>query len=128
MARRERFAELATRSNIVGCDVAAMEEADFESLLNVILSFVAGQPVGSAQSNLIEVINTFLSVNRRMRYARIMRKVIFVTVGPDFLQRKSVSEKFAFADSNEQDGPDSVIGKAALLLFPELFQVTKVRP
>jgi Family of unknown function (DUF6035) len=128
LARRKHFAELAIQSNIDRFDVAALEEADFESLINVILSFVAGQPVGSAQSNLIEVINTFLSVKRRARYARIMRKVILVTVGPDFLQRKSVAEKFVAADGNEQDGPDSSIGKAVLLLFPELFQVTKPKP
>jgi Family of unknown function (DUF6035) len=128
LARREHLAELAIRLNIDGLDVAALEEADFESLLNVVLSFVAGRPIGSAQSNLIEVINTFLSVTRRARYARILRKVILVTVGDDILQRKSVAEKFVTADDKEQDGPNSFMGKAALLLFPELFQVRKGKP
>ena len=78
--------------------------------------------MGSAQSNLIEVFNTFLEPKRRAKYARLMRKVVTQTVGTAFLDRKSVAEKLSTALNHKQDEPDSTTGKVALLLFPELFQ------
>ena len=124
--RRDLFADLAGWLNEDVIDATALEEVDMGALLNAILSFVEGKPVGSAQRNLSEVINTFLSSERRHRFARIMRKVISVTMGPELLDKPSVLAKFARAMEDAQDAPDSMVGKAALLLFPELFQKRKL--
>jgi hypothetical protein len=50
-----------------------------------------------------------------------MRKVLSITVGKEFLDKPSVSAKFAQALQDPQDAPESIAGKVALLLFPELF-------
>jgi hypothetical protein len=51
-----------------------------------------------------------------------MRKVISVTQGADLLEKTSVAAKFGHALRSIQDEPDSITGRVALLLFPELFQ------
>jgi hypothetical protein len=99
-----------------------LEKADIGALLNAIMSFVEGKPVGSAQKNLTEVINTFLASERRFRFARIMRKVVAVTGISEILDKPSVAAKFSRAMEDAQDGPDSLTGRVGLLLFPELFE------
>ena len=121
--RKILLAELADRVDGHQVDWAALDEADIGSLLNAILSFVERKPIGSAQRNLTEVINTFLSSERRYRFARIMRKVVSVTVGAEFLDKPSVLAKFKGALQESQDTPESMAGKVAILLFPELFQM-----
>ncbi|WP_222872650.1 hypothetical protein [Hankyongella ginsenosidimutans] len=116
------LADLAERLNEDAIDATVLEEVDMGALLNAIMSFVEGKPVGSAQRNLSEVINTFLSSERRHRFARIMRKVISVTTEPEILDKPSVVTKFARAMEDAQDAPDSMVGKAALLLFPSCFK------
>ena len=120
--RRDLLVELAEELQDDEIDATSLEELDIGALLNAILSFVSGQPVGSAQRNLTELINTFLSSERRHRFARVMRKIISVTVGADLLEKPSVSAKFTLAQQSAQDEPESVTGNVALLLFPELFQ------
>jgi len=120
--RRDLLVELADELQDDEIDATSLEELDIGALLNAILSFVSGQPVGSAQRNLTELINTFLSSERRHRFARVMRKIISVTVGADLLEKPSVAAKFATALQSAQDEPESVTGNVALLLFPELFQ------
>lgn len=120
--RRDLLLELAERLNDEDVDATHLEEMDVGALLNAILSFVSGKPVGSAQRNLVEVVNTFLSSDRRHRFARVMRKVVSVTAGEKFLEKDSVAKKFSDAMSGIQDGPESVTGDVALLLFPDLFQ------
>ena len=119
--QKELLAELADRLSDVEADAETLSDLDTGTLINVVLSFLLRQPVGSAQKNLTEVINTFLSSDRRHRFARLMQKVISVTSGPEFLEVKSVANKFYSARQSDQDGPESVIGKVALLLFPDLF-------
>lgn len=120
--RRDLLIELAEELQDDEIDATSLEELDIGALLNAILSFVSGQPVGSAQRNLTELINTFLSSERRHRFARVMRKIISVTVGAELLEKPSVSAKFTLAQQSAQDEPESVTGNVALLLFPELFQ------
>ncbi|MGX7744776.1 DUF6035 family protein [Rhodopseudomonas parapalustris] len=121
-ARSELLSELAKRLADESIDVSALEEADVGALLNAILSFVDGKPVGSAQRNLTEVINTFLASERRFRFARIMRKVVVATGMPEILDKPSVAAKFARAMEDPQDGPESLTGRVGLLLFSELFE------
>ncbi|MGX5845216.1 DUF6035 family protein [Mesorhizobium sp. ArgA1] len=118
--------ELASKLNMEGVDGAALSEADFESLLNCMLSFVLKRPVGSRQRNLAEVINTFLAGSRRHNFARLMRKVVVSTGSGELLDRASVREKFSIAEQEPQDGPETVTGRIALMLFPELFLKTPV--
>jgi hypothetical protein len=120
--RRDLLIELAERTGDHQIDWRSLDEIDTGALLNAVLSFAGGRPIGSAQQNLTEVINTFLSSERHHRFARIMRKVISVTAGSEILGKSSVAVKFAHAMEDAQDGPESLTGKVALLLFPELFQ------
>jgi hypothetical protein len=125
-ARKTLLSELAEKIAGDAVDASTLEETDIGALINAILSFAEGKPVGSAQKNLTEVINTFLASERRFRFARIMRKVITVTGTPDILEKPSVVAKFSGAMEDAQDGPDSLTGKVGLLLFPDLFE--KRRP
>lgn len=125
-ARNTLLSELAEKLADDAIDASTLEETDIGALINAILSFAEGKPVGSAQKNLTEVINTFLASERRFRFARIMRKVITVTGTPDILEKPSVVAKFSGAIENAQDGPDSLTGRVGLLLFPDLFE--KRRP
>ncbi|WP_245482467.1 DUF6035 family protein [Mesorhizobium sp. M4A.F.Ca.ET.050.02.1.1] len=118
--------ELASKLNMEAVDGAALSEADFESLLNCMLSFVLKRSVGSRQRNLAEVINTFLAGSRRHGFARLMRKVVVSTGSGELLDRASVQGKFAIAEQEPQDGPETVTGRIALMLFPELFLKTPV--
>lgn len=125
-ARKTLLSELAEKLADDAIDASTLEETDIGALINAILSFAEGKPVGSAQKNLTEVINTFLASERRFRFARIMRKVITVTGTPDILEKPSVVAKFSGAIEDAQDGPDSLTGRVGLLLFPDLFK--KRRP
>ncbi|NJO54794.1 MAG: hypothetical protein HC829_08105 [Bacteroidales bacterium] len=121
-ARDKLLDDLAEKLGVHCVSGVELGAADIDRLLNVIFSFVSGKPTGSAQRNLTEVINTFLSSERRHRYARLLRKVITVTAGPEFLEKKSVKDKFEVAEGHAQDDPTSISGRIALLLFPELFE------
>lgn len=125
-ARKTLLSELAEKLADDAIDASTLEETDIGALINAILSFAEGKPVGSAQKNLTEVINTFLASERRFRFARIMRKVITVTGTPDILEKPSVVAKLSGAIEDAQDGPDSLTGRVGLLLFPDLFE--KRRP
>ncbi|MER9295352.1 competence protein CoiA [Mesorhizobium sp. M0621] len=120
--------ELAGKLNLEGVNGTALSEADFESLLNCVLSFVLKLPIGSRQRNLVEVINTFLAGSRRHGFARVMRKVVVSTGEGELLERTSVREKFAKAEQELQDGPETVTGRIALMLFPELFPKSAIAP
>jgi hypothetical protein len=120
--KEEFLNELTIRLNDPNLTSKFLDEMDVEALLNAIMSFVTRYPVGSAQSNLTELINTFLSSEHRFRYARVIRRVIIETSGDEFLKRKSVADKFTNAMKSPQEDPNSKLGKIALLLFPDLFQ------
>lgn len=125
-ARNALLSELAEKFADDSIDASTLEEIDIGALINAILSFVEGKPVGSAQKNLTEVINTFLASERRFRFARIMRKVIAVTGVSEILDKLSVAAKFSRATEDDQDGPESLTGRVVLRLFSELFE--KRRP
>jgi hypothetical protein len=63
-ARRDLHFELAGKFPDAEVDATYLDEMDVGALLNAILSFITGRPVGSAQRNLAELINTFLSSDR----------------------------------------------------------------
>jgi len=102
-------------------EVESLNIQDFSALLNCILSFVTGRPVGSDQKNLIEVINTFLHSKRHHRYARMMKKVLKQTNHGEILQRDSVKAKFENALQTEQETRQTNVGRLVVQLFQELF-------
>lgn len=124
--RRDLLTELAEKSGDPQLNWENLDEADIGSLLNAILSFVEGKPIGSGQKNLTEVINTFLSSERRYKFGRIMRKVLTVTAGTDILKKTSVAAKFDRALQEPQDAPESIAGNIVLGIFPELFQKQRI--
>jgi len=121
-ARGTLLAELATKLALPEIDNHGLEEADIDSLINCLLSLLDDRPVGSRQKNLAEVLNTFLNVERRHRFARLLRRFAGLTNRADILEIKSVQNKFAVALGSHQDDPQSVTGRVALGLFPEVFR------
>jgi hypothetical protein len=118
------LSDLAERLEDPLVDRRTLEESDVPALLNATLSFVEGRPVGSAQRNLTEVINTFLYSVPRHKYASIIRTVMSRTA-PAVLTRESVSGKFNCAMQVEQDGEESIAGRVLRLIFPEIYGKVK---
>ncbi|WLR99230.1 DUF6035 family protein [Shinella sumterensis] len=119
--RGELLAELAYKLSLIDVDDRTLEEGDIDSLINCLLSLLDGHPVGSRQKNLVEVLNTFLNVERRHRFARLIRRFAELAGRKDTLETKSVQSKVAIALKAEQDDPQSLTGRIALTLFPEAF-------
>jgi hypothetical protein len=115
------LAELSDKLSLIDIDDRALEERDIDSLINCLLSLLNGHPVGSRQKNLIEVLNTFLNVERRHRFARLIRGFAELVDKKEILEAKSVQSKLAVAGLAEQDDPQSVTGRIALALFPQVF-------
>ena len=115
------LAELACKLSLIDVDDRTLEEADIDSLINCLLSLLDGHPVGSRQKNLVEVLNTFLNVERRHRFARLVRRFAELADRKDILEAKSVQRKLAVALNEKQDDPQSLTGRIALALFPEAF-------
>jgi len=113
--------ELATQFGHSKQEVESLNIQDFAELLNCILSFVTGRPVGSDQKNLIEVINTFLYSKRHHRYASMMKKVLKQTKHGYILHRDSVKSKFENAFQTEQETRHTIVGRLVVQLFQELF-------
>lgn len=123
--RGELLAELIDKLALSDIDSRALEDADTDALINCLLSLLDGKPVGSRQKNLVEVMNTFLNVERRYRFARLIRRFAELCNRISILDVRSVQAKLARAFATEQDAPDSLIGRIALALFPEVFALTK---
>jgi len=68
----------------------------------------------------VEVLNTFLNVERRHRFARLIRRFAELTGRNEELGTRSVREKLATALKAAQD-PHSLTGAVALALFPHTF-------
>lgn len=115
------LAELADKLSLTEVDDHTLEEADIDSLINCLLSLLDGHPMGSRQKNLVEVLNTFLSVERRHRFARLIRRFAELAGRKDILETRSVQSKLAIALKAGQDDPQSLTGRIALALFPEAF-------
>lgn len=119
--RATLLAELSDKLSLIDIDDRALEERDIDSLINCLLSLLNGHPVGSRQKNLIEVLNTFLNVERRHRFARLIRGFAELVGRKEILEAKSVQSKLAVAGLAEQDDPQSLTGRIALALFPQVF-------
>lgn len=98
-----------------------LENADAVDLINCLLSLVNGRPVGSRQMNLTELLNTFLGVERRHRFARLIRRFAERCNRGDVLAIRSVQSKLMIALKTPQDDPESLTGRIALRLFPDVF-------
>ena len=121
-ARGTLLDELVTKLALSDIDSRGLEEADIDSLINCLLSLLDGRPVGSRQKNLVEVLNTFLNVERRHRFARLVRRFAELTGRNDVLEVRSVQAKVAAALGSPQDDPQSITGRIALGLFPGVFR------
>lgn len=115
------LAELADKLSLIDVDDRTLDEADIDSLINCLLSLLDGYPVGSRQKNLVEVLNTFLNVERRHRFARLIRRFAELADRKDILETRSVQSKLAVALKAAQDDPQSLTGRIALALFPGAF-------
>lgn len=115
------FGELVAKVAIPGSDVNELHALDVDALINCLLSLVDGRPVGSRQQNLVEVLNSFLNVERRQRYVRLIRTFARLTNRDALFEIESVRNKIVKARTVVQDDRQSVSGKIALALFPEIF-------
>ena len=113
--------ELAARLALPEIRRRELEDADSDDLINCLLSLVDGQPVGSRQRNLTELLNTFLGVERRHRFARLVRRFAERCGRGEVLAVRSVHSKLRHALEAPQDDPDSLTGRIALKLFPDVF-------
>jgi hypothetical protein len=119
--REALLSELVSNLSLADSDYRSLEEADIDALINCLLSLLDGHPVGSRQRNLVEVLNTFLNVERRHRFARLIRRFSELTGRQEELETKSVRDKIVTALKTVQDDPQSVAGRIAVALFPEIF-------
>ncbi|MET4324164.1 DUF6035 family protein [Bradyrhizobium sp. RT5a] len=115
------FRELLAKVAIPGSDVNELHALDVDALINCMLSLVDGRPVGSRQQNLVEVLNSFFKVELRQRYVRLIRTFAQLTNRDALLEIESVRNKIVKARTVAQDDRQSVSGKIALALFPEIF-------
>lgn len=115
------FGELVAKVAIPGSDVNELHALDVDALINCLLSLVDGRPVGSRQQNLVEVLNSFLNVERRQRYVRLIRTFARLTNRDALFEIESVRNKIVKARTVVQDDRQSVSGKIALALFAEIF-------
>ncbi|MHC2627270.1 hypothetical protein ACVIW2_009357 [Bradyrhizobium huanghuaihaiense] len=115
------FSELVAKVGLLETDVNELHALDVDALVNCMLSLVDGQPVGSRQQNLVEVMNSFLNVERRHRYVRLVRTFAQLTNRDALFGVESVRKKIVKARAVAQDDRQSVSGKIALALFPEIF-------
>jgi hypothetical protein len=119
--REVLFSELAAKVEVPGGDVNELHALDVDALINCMLSLVDGRPVGSRQQNLVEVLNSFLNVERRQRYMRLIRTFAQLTNREALFDVESVRKKIGQARAVAQDDRQSVSGKIALALFPDIF-------
>ncbi|MBR1029390.1 DUF6035 family protein [Bradyrhizobium liaoningense] len=115
------FSELAAKVEVPGGDIDELHALDVDALINCMLSLVDGRPVGSRQQNLVEVLNSFFNVERRQRYLRLIRTFARLTNREALFDVESVRRKVVQAREIAQDDRQSVSGKIALALFPEIF-------
>lgn len=113
--------ELAARLALPDIGRRELESADTDDLINCLLSLVDGRPVGSRQKNLTELLNTFLGVERRHRFARLIRRFAERCNRGEILAIRSVQGKLDKALATPQDGPEGLTGRIALTLFPDVF-------
>lgn len=96
------------------------DDLQMAPLINLLLSFSEGRPIGSKQSNLVEMLNTFFHIHERRPYARLVTRIAKVTGHRSALEKDSVAQKLKAAMSLTQAGQTSLAGQVAWALFPEL--------
>lgn len=119
------FEELSRHLALEDSTGRALEGSDVASLLNCMFSLLDGQPFGSKQRNLTEVLNTFLAPERRHRYARLLRRFLELTEHGDLMGVSSVQAKLTAALISRQDGQKSETGRVVPALFPEIFAANR---
>lgn len=86
-------------------------------IVDLAFSLKVGQPIASSQSNLVELYNSFLSSERRFKYAKMVYSFALITGHRDLLERISVKKKLDRALRNEQtekNNPASVVARYLL--------------
>jgi hypothetical protein len=99
---------------------------DFESdnpelgaLINLLLSIEGGKIVGSKQSNLTEMLNTFFLGQGRHGYWRIVTHVLRVTENQHLLDVPSTKKKLECAKKVAPVGKDTTDARVVRALFPQ---------
>jgi len=95
-------------------------EQQIVSVLDFLISVEHGHPTASKQTNLAQLVNTFLAAESRFRFANLAMHVL-KRANPGILERESVKTKLKNARQHRQDDRSSLIGKIAVSLFPEWF-------
>jgi hypothetical protein len=96
-----------------------LEEWNLVSLVELGLSVEEGRPVASAQSNLTELLNTFLSAKGRHEYAGVVEILLRGASRSDLLIVGSTRRKLDLAKSVQEGEAAAVAMRAMSELFPE---------
>ena len=120
--RAALFEELIEQLELVGSTPASLSDALVHILINTILSLIDKAPFGTRQSNLTEVLNTFLQLTSRHSCARLIKAVVKATGNEALLERATTKAKLDAAWRTPQLSRSSVEGRIALGLFPHLFE------
>ncbi len=100
------------------CTPSDLQSCDLTSLINCLLSLETGHPIGSAQSNILEVLNTFLYAKRRHQYAKILQFAAQRTGHSNLLSAKSVVDKLEVALAAKQVERSTYAARIVRALFP----------
>ena len=112
--------ELGDKLEIDLIDTEDLIDSGIEDFLDLLISFDKGYPIASRQSELIELVNTFLSSESRHRFAKLT-KIALKLVAPSILGRDSTNRKLKVALQKNQNEIPSAAGRIAILLFPKWF-------
>lgn len=88
-------------------------------IVNLAISFDVGHPIASGQKNLVELMVTFLSVERRWPYAQLAQRIAIASGHSDILDRTVIKKKLETAIKSEQLGGKSPASAVISILFPE---------
>lgn len=119
--RRLLLAELSGKVDLAGRDSATLDMAEFPAWLNCLFSLSLGRPIGSRQTNIAELINTFLYSERRHHLAGLLVKAIHASGQSILLERDAIKKKVATALNVYQYDELSHEGKVAVALFPQWY-------
>ena len=100
---------------------ASLELMKYHDFITLCLSLLAGRPLGSRQTQLVEQINTFLTMEDRQCYATLVKLALEQTGHAAFLQRPSVARKIELALERRQITLDERTSRIAAALFPDIF-------
>ncbi len=95
-------------------------------LIDFFISIENGFQIASLQSNLAELVVTFMSSQQRYRFSKLVNHILESSGHAQLLDRQSVKNKLNSALSVKQEHRASEGGRIALILFPELFKTHSV--